>query len=32
MKSNNVEILRQNLEKWVGVKDTKYTSFKKGNY
>lgn len=29
MKSNNVEILRQNLEKWVGVKDTKYTSLKK---
>lgn len=30
MTSNNVEILKQNLEKWVGVKDTKYTSLKKG--
>jgi len=30
MASNNVEILKQNLEKWVSVKDTKYTSLKKG--
>lgn len=30
MALNNVEILKQNLEKWVGVKDTKYTSLKKG--
>lgn len=29
MASNNVEILKQNLEKWVSVKDTKYTSLKK---
>lgn len=29
MKSNNVEILRQNLEKWIGVKNTKYSSLKK---
>lgn len=29
MTSNNVEILKQNLEKWVGVKDTKYDSLKK---
>lgn len=29
MTSNNVEILKQNLEKWVGVKDTKYNSLKK---
>lgn len=29
MTSNNVEILKQNLEKWVKVKDAKYDSLKK---
>jgi len=28
MEPNNVELLRQNLEKWINVKDTKYTSLK----
>ena len=29
MTSNNVEILKQNLEKWIKVKDAKYDSLKK---
>lgn len=29
MKPNNVEILKQNLEKWIKVKDAKYDSLKK---
>ena len=29
MNSNNVEILKQNLEKWIKVKDAKYDSLKK---